>query len=221
MPDFAAGGVHTVNLCVGPINVACSAASGAVGAATSTAEKGLLDVVASAIGDAANAAVSGMVSALDATTAIDFGASWFAAQTTVMASIVLPVVMAFFVMQVIGAVVRREPGGLVRAGVGLGKALIAGAAAIPILQLSLAACDEMCTAVAGGSAGGIAGLAQRLLAASAVRVAGGPVLAAILGAWSIATAFMLWGVLLFRKALLLVTGAFTVVAFAGSDMCLT
>jgi hypothetical protein len=217
MPAIGAGGAHAINLCWGPINVACSAAKDVVGGAASTAEKGLLDVVASAVGDAAKAVIDGMLSALNATTQVDFNAGWFAAQTKVMAALVLPVVMGFFLIQIIGSVLRREPGGLARAGLGLGKALLAGAAAIPILQLLLVACDEMCKAVIGSSAGGVAGLAKGLFVASLANPTGGAVLVIILGCWAIVCAFVLWGVLLFRKALLLVTGAFTMVAFAGSS----
>ena len=127
-------GVHAVNICVGPISVACSAAQDLVGGASQAAEKGLLDVVASAVGDAATAVTGAMLSALNATTVVDFDATWFSTQTKVMATIALPFVTAFFLLQIIGSVLRREPGGLARAGIGLAKALIAGAAAIPILQ---------------------------------------------------------------------------------------
>ena len=217
MPVIGAGGAHTVNICWGPINVACTAAKDVVGGAAQTAEKGLLDVVAGAVGDAAKAVIDGMLSALDATTQVDFGANWFSAQTKVMAVVALPFVFAFFLIQIIGSVLRREPGGLARGAVGVGKALLAGAAAIPVLQLTLAACDQMCNVIVGGSGQGIAELARKLFAVTLTNPNGGPVLVVILGCWAIVSAFLLWAVLLFRKALLLVTGAFTLLAFAGSS----
>ena len=214
-------GAHTVNLCVGPISVACSAASSVLGGAAQTAETGLLNVVANAVGDAATTVVSAMVSALNATTSVDFNASWFSAQTKVMAFIALPFVTVFFLLQIIGSVLRREPGGLARAVVGLGKALVVAAAAIPIMQLVLAASDQMCDLLIGATGNGIAGLAQEMFAASLANPTGGPVLGAILGCWAIAAAFLLWAVLLFRKTLLLVTGAFTMLAFAGASWDVT
>jgi hypothetical protein len=215
--SLGAGGLHAVNICVGPISVACGAAQDVVGGASQVAEKGLLDVVASAVGEAATAVTGAMLSALNATTVVDFHATWFSAQTKVMATIALPFVAAFFLIQIIGSVLRREPGGLARAGVGLAKALLAGAAAIPILQLTLVACDEICNLLIGATGDGIAGLAKQLLVVTLANPAGGPVLAVILGCWAIVSAFLLWAMLLFRKALLLVTGAFTLLAFAGSS----
>jgi hypothetical protein len=214
-------GAHTVNLCVGPISVACSAASSVIGGAAQTAETGLLNLVANAVGDAATTVVSAMVSALNATTTVDFNASWFSAQTKVMAFIALPFVTVFFLLQIIGSVLCREPGGLARAVVGLGKALVVAAAAIPIMQLVLAASDQMCDLLIGATGNGIAGLAQEMFAVSLANPTGGPVLVAILGCWAIAAAFLLWAVLLFRKTLLLVTGAFTMLAFAGASWDVT
>ena len=199
----------------------CSAASSVIGGAAQTAETGLLNVVASAIGDAAKTVVAAMVSALNATTTVDFNASWFSAQTKVMAFIALPFVTVFFLLQIIGSVLRREPGGLARAVVGLGKALIAAAAAIPITQLVLAASDQMCDLLIGATGNGVAGLAQEMFAASLANPTGGPVLVAILGCWAIVAAFMLWAVLLFRKTLLLVTGAFTMLTSAGASWDVT
>ena len=75
----------------------------------------------------------------------------------------------------------------------------------------------MCNVLIGATGDGIAGLAKQLLVVSLANPAGGPVLVVILGCWAIVSAFLLWAVLLFRKALLLVTGAFTLLAFAGSS----
>jgi hypothetical protein len=217
MPVVGPVVAHSLNICWGPINLACSAAKGAATGAASAAETSMLDVVASAITDAAKAVIDGMVQALNATTTVDFSAPWFAQQAKTMAVIAVPFVLAFFLFQIIGAVLRREPGGLARAGVGIGKALVAGAAAIPILQIVLVACDQMCDLLIGTTGGGIAGLVQSLLVASLTNPTGGAALVGILGCWAIAACFVLWAVLLFRKALLLVTGAFTFFAFAGAS----
>ena len=217
MPIAGPVAAHSLNICWGPINLACSAAKGAAAGAASAAETSMLDVVASAITDAAKAVIDGMVQALNATTTVDFSAPWFAQQAKTMAVIAVPFVSAFFLFQVIGAVLRREPGGLARAGVGIGKALVAGAAAIPILQIVLVACDQMCDLLTGTTGGGIAGLVKTLLVASLTNPTGGAALVGILGCWAIAACFVLWAVLLFRKALLLVAGAFTFLAFAGAS----
>jgi len=88
---------------------------------------------------------------LDAITPIDLSASWLRANVAVIATITLPVLVAFFVLQVVTSVLRREAGGLVRAVVGVGKALIGAALALGVTQLALTAVDEICLYIASSA----------------------------------------------------------------------
>jgi hypothetical protein len=210
-----------IDLCLTPTIPLCGTGQvigGLVGGAAKATAGATANAMLSSIADgftiAARSVIDGMLSALDASTRVDLRADWFTAETRVIAVVTLPVVVLLFVLQVAGSALRREPGGLARGVVGVGKALVGGAFAILALQAALAACDGMCQAVLAGSGQSIDSLARRL---AQVAVGGGnPILAIIVAVWAIVSAFLLWAVLIIRKALLLVTGAFTMVAFAGS-----
>src|SRR5450756_365824 len=123
--------------CVGPIAFLCDLTSNAAGSAQAAASDYVLGGLAHAF--VAGAAQVGelALTALDATTSIDLSASWFRANVAVIAAITLPVLVGLFVVQVIGSVLRREPGGLGRAVLGVGKALIGASLALAVTQLAL------------------------------------------------------------------------------------
>ena len=133
-----------------------------------------------------------------------------------MAAITLPAVVGLFVLQVIAAVLRREPGGLVRAVVGVGKAMLGAALAIAVTQIALLAVDEICAFIAASANTTVTEAAARFL--QLTWLAGpqaGPVLQILLGLALIAGFLLLWGVLLFRKAALMLVAVFAPIAFAG------
>ena len=123
----------TTDLCVGPISALCAAGDatggvigGATGgitaglgeAATGLAMGGLGAMFAAGAADAATA----VLHALDTSTRVDLSAAWFRRNTAVLAAVTLPVLVGLFVLQVAGAVLRREPGGLARAVLGVAQA---------------------------------------------------------------------------------------------------
>lgn len=211
------------DLCVAPISALCAARTvgGAVtgglgglgGAATGMAMSGIGAMFVSGAADATTA----MLGALDGSTRVDLSAAWFRANTAVLAAVTLPVVLGLFVLQVTGAALRREPGGLVRALVGVAKALLGAGVALAATQAALVACDEIATAIAASAGTTVTEATRQFL--SLTYLAGpqvGPVLQILLGLGVIVGSFLLWAVLLFRKAALLLVAVFAPVAFAGA-----
>ena len=138
--------------CGGPFEPVCDVAQETAGGLIGSFGQGAFDAALSALG---NAFVSGAQSvaavtfeALDSTTRIDLGAEWFQRNLAVIAVITLPILVGLFVLQVIGSVIRREPGGLVRAVTGVGKALLGSALAIALTGLGLRVSDEISAAIA-------------------------------------------------------------------------
>jgi hypothetical protein len=125
--------------------------------------------------------------------------------------------VGLFVVQVIASVLRRDPGGLARAVLGVGKATVGASVALALTQSALVATDQVCTAIAAASGTTVDAAAARFLQLS--WLAGGeagPVLQMLLSLLVIAGSVMLWAVLLFRKVALVVVAVFAPVAFAGS-----
>ena len=200
-------------LCGGLLSPICSV----VGGAGKSAANLVLDAIGGAFVAAAQSVSNIALEALDATTQIDLTASWFTKNVGVIAAVTLPAVVGLFVLQVLGPVLRREPGGLGRALVGVGKAMLGATLAIAITQLALIATDQICTVIAASAGTSVKGAALRFLKLSwlAGPVAG-PVLQMMLGVAIIIGSMLLWAVLLFRKAAVLLVAVFAPVAFAGA-----
>lgn len=200
-------------LCGGLLSPVC----GVVGSATQSAADLVLGSIGSAFASAAQSVSETALSALDATTQIDLTAGWFTRNVGVIAAITLPAVVGLFVLQVIGSVVRREPGGLGRAVLGVAKALLGAALAIAVTQLALLATDQICTAIAASAGTTVKGAALRFLELSWLAgPAAGPILQMMLGVAIIIGSLLLWAVLLFRKAAVFLVAVFAPVAFAGA-----
>lgn len=203
--------VPALDPCVGPVTFVCEAVSSTQDAASEYVLGGLGSAF---IGGAAQVGELALA-ALDATTTVDLGVGWFRANVAVIAAIALPVVVGLFVLQVLTAVLRREPGGLGRSVVGVGKALLGASLALAVTQLALTAVDGICEYIAGA-----AGLTVTQAAAQFFDFVGmaslSPALQILIGLALIVGFILLWGVLLFRKAALVLVAVFAPIAFAGS-----
>ncbi|WP_196804596.1 type IV secretion system protein [Cellulomonas sp. URHD0024] len=134
---------------------------------------------------------------------------------TVISAIAFPVVVALFVLQVLTSALRREPGGLLRALVGVGKAMIGAGLALAVTQLALTATDEICTYIASSADVTVSQAAARFFEFNSL-MQYDPGLQLMLGLLLVVGFLLLWGVLLFRKAALILVAVFAPIAFAGS-----
>lgn len=206
----------------GLLKPVCDVAGGAVGSAGTAASSFIFESMLNALGDAwvkaGSAVLTTALHALDATTRVDLSAAWFRANLQVMAAVALPVVVGLFVLQVITAVIRREPAPLGRAVVGVVQAMLGTAIALGTTQALLAATDEICDFIAAAAGTTVVGAAKRFLQLTWLTTATGvsPILQMILALAVIVGSLMLWTVLLFRKAALVLVAVFAPVAFAGS-----
>jgi hypothetical protein len=153
--------------------------------------------------------------ALDATTRVDLSTAGYPNVRVPPGH--APVAVGLFALQVAASVLRREPGGLVRALVGVGKATIGVAVALGVTQAALVATDGICQAIAasaGTTVGEAASKAVSLSFLTGSQTA--PMLQMALGFAVIVGCLLLWGVLLFRKAALILVAVFAPIAFAGA-----
>ena len=208
--------VPAVEPCVGPIMFVCDLVSNATGSAQAAASDYVLGGIAGAFVHAAAQLGELALSALGAATAVDLSALWLRSNVAVLAAITLPFLVGQFVVQVVTSVLRREAGGLARAVVGVGKAVIGGALALAATQLALTAVDEICQAIAATAGTTVVLAAAQFFAFTALATSTSPALQLIVGVLLCVGFLMLWGVLLFRKAALILIAVFAPVAFAGS-----
>jgi hypothetical protein len=195
----------------------CNAVGGVVGSATQVGSGFVLDAMGHSFVQAAESVTHTALSALNSGTQVDLGAGWFRANVAVIGVVTVPVVMALLVAQVITSVMRREPGGLGRAAIGLAKAFVGAGLALAVTQAALLATDGICEFIAASGGTSVDGAAKRFL--DFTWLAGpqsGPVLQMLLGLAIVIGCLALWTVLLFRNAALLLVAVFAPIAFAGA-----
>lgn len=203
--------VATLDACLGPVAIACETAGSVQGAAS--------DYMLGGLGSAflAGAEQVGQLSlaALDSSTSVDLGVGWFRSNVAVIAAIALPVVVGLFVVQVLTSVLRREPGGLLRGVLGVGKAMLGAALALGGTQLALTAVDGICEYIATAAGLTVTAAAAQFFEFSALASIS-PALQILIGLALMLGFVLMWGVLLFRKAALVLVAVFAPIAFAGS-----
>jgi hypothetical protein len=211
--------------CVGPLDPLCHGAGevlggtveGVVGPVARGGSGLVLEALGDAFVDAADSVSRTALAALDASTRVDLGADWFRANVAVIGAVTVPVVTGLLVVQVITSVLRREPGGLARAAVGVVKAFVGAGLALGVTQAALIATDGICEFIAASAGTTVQGAAARFL--ELTWLAGphaGPVLQMLLGLGVVIGCLTLWTVLLFRKAALFLVAVFAPIAFAGA-----
>ncbi len=155
---------------------------------------------------------------LVSTTTVDVGATWFRTHYGQMTALAGVVILPMLLASTLQAVVRQNPGQLVRTFlVQLPLALLLAVVAIQIVILSLSATDAMSDAVAGGTGADVTSLLSGVTT-GLVAAAGDPTIASfvlLLIALLIAVAaFVLWLELLIRAAAVYVAVLFLPLALA-------
>ena len=202
----------SIDDCSNPLDCLGQTVTGAV---ASTAANGVLGGLGSAFLSGAEQVATAAYASIDDVTAVDLSAEWFRANVAVIAAVTLPVLVGLFVVQVIGSVLRREPGGLGRAVLGVGKALIGAALALAVTQLALTAVDGICEFIATSAGTTVAAAASQFFDFARIATSVSPGLQLVFGMLMIIGFLLLWGLLVFRKAALLLVAVFAPVAFAG------
>ena len=155
---------------------------------------------------------------LESTTTVDIGATWFRTHYEDMTALAGVVILPMLLVSTLQAVVRQNPGQLVRTYlVQLPLALLLAVVAIQIVILSLSATDAMSDAVAGGTGTDVTSLLSGVTT-GLVAAADDPTIASfvlLLVALLIAVAaFVLWLELLIRAAAVYVAVLFLPLALA-------
>lgn len=164
-----------------------------------------------------------MWAAFETTTFVDLTSGHFTKVYNIIFGLAVFLMLVFFLAQLIGATIRREPAALSRAVIGLGKGILGSFVALGLLATALEITDRLCLGLmtaAGTTVEEMGGRISALTAGLALAGAGGPVMPVLvviaLAGLLIAASFIVWISLLVRKALLLVAVVLAPLAFAGA-----
>ncbi len=190
--------------CIGP--VAKSAAGDAFGS------------IAQSFGEAADHAAKWLWGQMSTASAFHLGGPGFSKELELTAEIAATVAVALFVIQIIQSVLRREPAGLARALRGLAIAFLGGGVAIAVVNLLLGTTDALCDGVVKATTGmSLVRLGRAVLPGDALTASiRGSAALLLLSLASIGATVVVYGAVVVRKLLIVVTAVFAPIALAGS-----
>jgi len=184
--------------CPIPLNLVCDA----VGGASSSLAGGVLSAIAGWVVQGATWLLNALGGAISQTTSVDVRAPWFVSHYQVMLTIAAVVAVPMLMLTAIQALYHQSGALLVRAAfVHLPLAGLLTAAAVQLVQLSLAATDALCSEVTKSTGGELAKTLSSIGTALSHQLMPLPTFVMTVGALLIVTgAFFLWLELLVRSA---------------------
>jgi len=202
------------------IHEVCNVAGDAAGAVVTAP----FDWLAQGMGGAAEWMFTSVWMVIDSTTYVDVTSGEYTEIYNIMFGIGVFVMLGFFMFQVIGGMIRREPASLSRATLGLAKSILGSFVALALLATALEITDQLCIGIVNAAGTNmdemgdkVAVLAAGLGAINLAAPGAGAILTIFLASLAIVGAMIVWISLLIRKALLLIAIVFAPIALAGSS----
>ena len=203
---------------------AISAVCAAAGDAAGTLVAAPFDWLAQGMGHTAAWMFEAVWTVFDSTTRVDVTSSHYTDVYNILFGVAVFVMLGFFLLQVIGGMIRREPAALSRAALGLAKSILGSFIALTLLATALEITDQICIGIVTAAGTSMAQMGQRMaqLGAGLVGIhiaapGAGAILTIFISGLAIGAAAIVWISLLVRKALLLVAIVFAPIALAGAS----
>ena len=202
------------------ISTVCNTAGDAAGSVVSAP----FEWLARTTGAAAKVMFETVWTLLDDTTFVDVTSSGYTEVYNLIFGVAVFIMLGFFLLQVIGGMIRREPAALTRATLGLAKSILGSFVVLTLVGTALEITDQVCLGIVHATGTTMAEMGDRLgllvagLGAISLRNPGaGAIINIFLATLAIGGAFLVWLSLLVRKALLLIAVVFAPLALAGSS----
>lgn len=133
-----------MSLCEQPIlSLLCDAAD----ETTAMVAAAPIQWIADGVGQTAAWFIQGLWIVFDSTTMVDVTSGEFVGVYNLIFGIGVMIALLLACFQLITAVVKREPGGLARAGIGLGKSILGSFVAVSLVALGLEIVDQLCLGI--------------------------------------------------------------------------
>ncbi|MGO2194397.1 conjugal transfer protein TrbL [Micrococcaceae sp. AOP34-BR2-30] len=195
-----------------------------VGEGAATLISAPFDWLASAIGAAASWLFQGVWALFDSTTLVDITGAGYIGVYNVIFGIAIFVMLIFFCLQLITGLIRRDPGSLSRAALGLAKSVLGSFLVITLTATLLEIVDQLSIGIiqATGTTleemgGKIGVLVAGLTAITLTAPGAGAIITIFLSFLAICAAAIVWFSLLIRKALILVAVVMAPIALSGAS----
>ncbi|GFZ83203.1 type IV secretion system protein [Nesterenkonia alkaliphila] len=179
--------------------------------------------MADAMGSTAQWLFEGIWELFSTTTLVDITSPEYLSIYNIVFGIAVLITFAFFCLQLIGGLIRREPGALGRAATGMAKSILGAFILVTITATLLEITDQLTLGLINASGntldemgGRLAALVTGLSVASIASPGVGILVTIFLGFLAICGALIVWFSLLIRKALLLILIVLGPIALAGA-----
>jgi hypothetical protein len=205
------------------VNPACqiATAAGNVAQGASNIAESAFGSIASAFAQAATTATNWLWSQIDMATSVDITSPALRKEIGVTAAIALVICLGLFVLQLITAALRRDPGGLARAVKGLFIMALGSGFALAATRVLLAAVDTLADAVVQHTLGtSMRGIGEQLAVANLTTL-NNPAVMLILAVAVLAATVIVWVAMMVRKMLLIICAVLAPLAFAGATADIT
>lgn len=209
------------DVCDVPVISAVCASAGE-GAASLVAAP--FDWLAVGMGNAAAWMFESVWAVFDSTTMVDVTSGQFTKVYNILFGVAVFVMLGFFMLQVIGGMIRREPAALSRAALGLAKSILGSFVALALIATALEVTDRISIGIVHAAGTNMDAMGERItLLASGIgslQVAApgaGAIITILVAGLALGAAVIVWLSLLIRKALLLIAIVFAPVALAGAS----
>ncbi|GAB3881446.1 hypothetical protein [Terrabacter terrigena] len=197
-------------------NPACQAA-----AAASSIVNDAFTRTASFFGDAAVTATNWLWQQIDVATSIDLNSSALRKEMAMTGAIAGVVCLGLFVIQLITAALRREPGAFARAVKGLFISALGTGFALAATRMLLGAIDALSEGVVQHAIGtNVQGIGSKL-ALGSVTTMSNPAVTLALSLAVLCSAVIVWFAMMIRKMLLIISAVMAPIAFAGATAEIT
>ncbi|WP_344709730.1 conjugal transfer protein TrbL [Aeromicrobium flavum] len=202
------------------ISAVCDQAGDAAG----TLVTAPFDWLAESMANAAGWMFEAVWQVFDSTTMVDVTSGQFTKVYSILFGVAVFVMLGFFMLQVIGGMIRREPAALSRAVFGLAKSVLGSFVALALIGTALEVTDRLCVGIvhATGTTMGQMGdrvsmLAKGIGALQIAAPGASAVITILVAGLALGAAVIVWVSLLIRKALLLIAIVFAPIALAGAS----
>src|SRR3954454_1565231 len=202
------------------IHSICNAAGDAAGSVVTAP----FDWLAQSMGGAAEWMFTSVWKVIDSTTYVDVTSGEYTKVYNIMFGVAVFVMLGFFMLQVIGGMIRREPAALSRAALGLAKSILGSFVALALLTTALEITDQLSIGIVNAAGTNMEQMGDRialltggLITLNIAAPGAGAIITMFIAGLAIGAAAIVWISLLIRKGLLLIAIVFAPIALAGSS----
>lgn len=186
------------------------------------------DILAQGIANAAAWMFEGVWTIFDSTTLVDLTGEGYIDVYNIVFGIAVLITFAFFCLQLVGSLIRREPGALGRAATGIAKSILGAFVLVTVTAILLEIVDQLCIGIVQATGTSMEEMGTKigllvggLLTLNLAAPGATAIVVIFLGFLAMAAAAIVWFSLLIRKCLILILVVLGPIALAGASWDVT